>query len=84
MSTTTVSVRDGWLTHSWDEGDRRLCEAVRLSEVRHFTDARNPITGKWATVLFAPNAGLEIEGVRAAEVMELIHAGKGEIRREVP
>jgi hypothetical protein len=83
IGSVTASVRDGWLTYAWDADDgRRCCEAIRVERVDCISDVRNPITATWGVMVDVGRSTFEMEGVRAADVMELIHAGKGQIVRE--
>jgi hypothetical protein len=79
VSTTTVSVRDGWLTVRSDHEFAADKGSANLALVRFVRDgSRHGVAGAWvAGEIFAP-------GVAEEDVMELIHAGSGTIVREVP
>jgi hypothetical protein len=84
MSTTTVSVRDGWLisnTHGWVE----YSDGLGAVQIRYIVCMDEDSERNCAELhLEGVDEPMFVPGVHAAEVMELIHAGKGEIRREVP
>jgi hypothetical protein len=81
-TTITVSVRDGWLSFKTESGDDSL-RCFRVDTIIAVHDLSMWRSEYGVLLVTAARSGDEVAGIRAAEVMELIHAGKGEIRREV-
>jgi hypothetical protein len=83
MSTTTVSVRDGWLTVRQDYEGAPRCMAAQVPHISKILDMFEDLTA-CEKKLCATIDGWPVPGVRTAEIMEIIHAGSGTLVREVP
>jgi hypothetical protein len=79
VSTTTVSVRDGWLTVADSDGPEF---SIQISHIEWVQPFRREASVR-GCVAMVGNDERYIYGPEHGELMELIHAGSGTITREV-